>query len=412
MKTKLSVGVIALCLPMMAQAIVAGIDSSENYVVSVDASSFAEQSRCGGTIINSRWILTAAHCLIQSKSTQETSTGNPESFTNYDIVALKEVSLRAGILDLFQSELSHRYSVTHVVIHPDYMPLRTTKQTAQGEELVSTAYQHDLALLRVDRDLPATPVTLVDSVSYQDFITKTTKAWEDWENRDPANTPHDVKVLGWGNDSPLSPIIDNTPPILLKETEIVLMPISDCFNHLEADQTLPSYIASSGDLTKLCTLPNQEFHAGDKSYGNGACLGDSGGPLVWTDGVGNQFQVGIISASPLINTVCSSVTYPTWYTNVVTYLDWISSYADAANPPAQQITKPTFMTSATTETPNEGTQPSGQCNSNTSASVGGAEVALGCAESESSGSLGWLSLLSLLFLYSGRKNRLNRGGIT
>ncbi|WP_260233250.1 hypothetical protein [Vibrio vulnificus] len=45
MKTKLSVGVIALCLPMMAQAIVAGIDSSENYVVSVDASSFAEQSK-------------------------------------------------------------------------------------------------------------------------------------------------------------------------------------------------------------------------------------------------------------------------------------------------------------------------------------------------------------------------------
>ncbi|EGQ9831527.1 trypsin-like serine protease [Vibrio vulnificus] len=407
MKTKLSVGVIALCLPMMAQAIVAGIDSSENYVVSVDASSFAEQSRCGGTIINSRWILTAAHCLIQSKSTQETSTGNPESFTNYDIVALKEVSLRAGILDLFQSELSHRYSVTHVVIHPDYMPLRTTKQTAQGEELVSTAYQHDLALLRVDRDLPATPVTLVDSVSYQDFITKTTKAWEDWENRDPANTPHDVKVLGWGNDSPLSPIIDNTPPILLKETEIVLMPISDCFNHLEADQTLPSYIASSGDLTKLCTLPNQEFHAGDKSYGNGACLGDSGGPLVWTDGVGNQFQVGIISASPLINTVCSSVTYPTWYTNVVTYLDWISAYTDSATLPDQQITKPTFMTTASQETPDDSTSESGgqtnECSSNTSASVGGAEVGLGCAGSESSGSVNWVSLLGLLLFWRARR---------
>ncbi|EKZ9180065.1 trypsin-like serine protease [Vibrio vulnificus] len=407
MKTKLSVGVIALCLPMMAQAIVAGIDSSENYVVSVDASSFAEQSRCGGTIINSRWILTAAHCLIKSNSTQETSASNPESFTNYEIVALKEVSVRAGILDLFQSQLSHRYAVTHVVIHPDYMPLRTTKQTAQGEELVSTAYQHDLALLRVERDLPATPVTLIDSVSYQDFVTQTTETWEAWENRDPVNLPSNVTVLGWGSDNALSPIIDNTPPILLKETEIALMPISDCFNHLEADQTLPIYIASSGDVTKLCTLPNQEFHAGDKSYGNGPCLGDSGGPLIWSDAGGSLFQVGIISASPLINTVCSSVTYPTWHTNVVTYLDWITSYTNASTEPSELIIKPTFMTTASQETPDDNTSESGgqtnECSSNTSASVGGAEVGLGCAGSESSGSVNWISLLGLLLFWRARR---------
>ncbi|MDT8824310.1 trypsin-like serine protease [Vibrio vulnificus] len=404
MKTKLSVGVIALCLPMMAQAIVAGIDSSENYVVSVDASSFAEQSRCGGTIINSRWILTAAHCLIQSKSTQETSDSNPESFTNYEIVALKEVTVRAGILDLFQSQVEHIYDVSHVVIHPDYMPLRTTKQTAQGEELVSTAYQNDLALIRVKRDLPATPVTLINTTSYQDFLTQVA-SWDD------AIRNENALVLGWGTDIPNSPSVDTPPPIPevipLKQADIAMVPIADCFDMLEQANTLPLYIASSADVTKLCTLPKQLIHIGNETYGHGACLGDSGGPLVWSDGVGNQFQVGIISASPLINTVCSSVTYPTWYTNVVTYLDWISAYTDSATPPDQQITKPTFMTTASQETPDDNTTESGgqtnECSSNTSASVGGGEVGLGCAGSESSGSVNWVSLLGLLLFWRARR---------
>ncbi|HFQ4837520.1 GlyGly-CTERM sorting domain-containing protein [Vibrio vulnificus] len=92
---------------------------------------------------------------------------------------------------------------------------------------------------------------------------------------------------------------------------------------------------------------------------------------------------------------------------MVTYLDWISAYTDSATLPAQQITKPTFMTTASQETPDDNTTESGgqsnECSSNTSASVGGGEVGLGCAGSESSGSVNWVSLLGLLLFWLARR---------
>jgi len=213
---------------------------------------------CGASIIAPSILVSAAHCFYDDEE---------------NVVEAENFVIVVGKHDLRKTpEGSQRIPVSEVIIHDRYR---------------HSTYDHDIALIKLDRDLKFTPA--VQPVPLNEFEPKAGEmCW----------------VTGYGKTNAS---VSGSSPTLM-EAPLPIFPRKLCVEQY-ADQNLKI----TSDM--LC--------AGYPEGGKASCSGDSGGPLV-CNSTGKWNLCGVVSFGM---TECGSKEAPGVFANIQYFRNWITMRA-------------------------------------------------------------------------------------
>ncbi|XP_035790730.1 serine protease grass-like [Anopheles albimanus] len=227
------------------------------------------EDQCGGSLINNRYVLTAAHCV---------ETGNGWNLIS---VRLGEHDKSKPIDCIVYSDGAKSCAnppivlgIESTVVYPEYnIPFA----------------RHDIALIRMPQE-----ITYSDSIQPICLPTR--------EDVRKLPLPRFI-VAGWGKTE------NQTDSDVLMQATLDSVPVSECRGLLER-------INAKIDLSE-----EHQMCAGGKNRID-SCKGDSGGPLGFSVGlIGARFvEFGIVSTGI---PSCGERSVPGIYTRVAPYMDWI-----------------------------------------------------------------------------------------